>query len=279
MLWPRDIGEEPLYAALAEALAIAPCLSPATFGEASSCCIDILALPHNAVRQELCDMFKMYRAMADMGTTLLLCDVKASTLWFRTFSKFVGRHMLTWHDTHVFPWFLNIVQTEPLVRLRVSKLSESRNEVEKLTQLLYAKQARLSAQIASQAPVELIRVQLVDVVHGCVEVAGKMALYLREVESFIAPKLQDAGVSPEDRDDIFRNIVQRMLADGTERIDLPLLVRWMPRATMKAWLARCAIDRHGRGIAIADFNRWQRDYLGERHVKVVRELVQRAENT
>lgn len=223
-------------------------------------------------------MISMYRAMADLGSALSFLDVKASTLWFRTFSKFLGQYVFTWHKENLFPWFSETVQLEPIRRIDMTRLLNEREDVASLAKTVYGKHARLSAEVSGQAREDLARVQFVDAVIGAVRLAQRLVEYFRSVESFIAPLLLGAGVTPEDRDEQFSKIVQQMLDNGTVRIDLPMLVRWMPRSVLKEWLLRCAVDHRGRAISVSSFNRWQRDYFGDVHLKIVQGLHQKAKS-
>lgn len=221
-------------------------------------------------------MFSMYRAMADLGNTLTLSDVKATTLWFRTFSKFLGQYVFRWHQQDLFPWVYERLQLEPSRSSEIEKLCAQREEVASFAKTVYAKYARVSAEVSDDSAEDVDQSQFVEAAIASVKLAERLVQYFRDVESFVAPSLKKSGVTPEDRDKQFSMIVEHMQANRTVRMDLPILVRWMTRSNLKDWLVRCAVDHRGRTISFSSFNRWQRDYFGEGHLKIVQDVMEKS---
>lgn len=278
-IWDKDDSKstEQFHSFLETVNSFPISLSPSTYGEPVSFCLDIVALPHNAVRQELSDMYFMYRSMADLHDSLKLRDVKNSTLWFRPFCRFLIENVLKWHGEEYFPWFCSIVDLQPADRVpKMAALKCCHEEALAMSKELYKKQARLSAMFLKELKCEQIRIQFLDVVSNSCGLACQIVKYFRSVETFTAPLLYDRGVTKDDRDSIFRSFSKRVLTGGHAEIDLPMLVRWMQHSVMRSWLKSFAIDSMGRSIPLWVYNKWQSEYFIERHRSIVSNLVERA---
>lgn len=275
-LWGEGGNEGSSFSTFVNFLSESPSLCLSRYGEQNSCYLDIFTLGHNAVRNELSDMFVMYRSMADIGGSLTHGNVKASTLWFRAFYKFTMRNVLSWHKEQVFPLVHLTGQLDKEEEGKMELLQKHREKVENVLRTLYEKQAHLSSELSRDAKRELVRRQFVDVVCGAVDLAFKLTDYFRAVEIHIVPILDARGLFKEDRDTLFKKLCLLIQEAGTEQIDIPMLITWMPRAELREWLMTCAVDHRNRTIPLWIYNSWQTDHYHERHRKLVEDIVAKA---
>lgn len=275
-VWGDGGDEGALFSTFVDFLSESPSLCLSRYGEQNSWCLDIFTLGHNAVRNELSDMFVLYRSMADIGASLTHGNVKASTLWFRAFYKFTILNVLSWHKEHLFPWVHLAAQLDKDEEGKMASMYKHRDKVEDLLRALYERQARLSSQLSRDANLELVRVQFVDVVCGAVDLAFKITDYFTAVETQIVPILDVNGLNKQDRDALFMKLCLLIQEAGTEQIDIPMLIMWMPRAVLREWLTTCAVDHRNRPIPLWMYNSWQTDHYHERHRKLVEDIVAKA---
>lgn len=267
------MDENALYSTFANTLSDTPLLCLSSFGEENSWSRDLLTLGHNAVRNELSDMFVMYRSMADIGEYLTHGDVKASTLWFRAFYKFTTQNVLSWQKEEMFPQICSAVTLDKKEERQMLSLDSQRDQAMELLQILYAKQARLSAELSRDAKQESVRLKFVEIVCDVVHLAFKLIEYFKATETFLLPLLDSSGLVKQDRDEFFKKMSLRIQEVGTEQIDIPMLITWMPRSRLRQWLTACAVDHRNKPIPLWMYNDWQTNHYHERHRKLVEDLV------
>lgn len=276
-MWGDRANESPLFCTFAGILADCPvlCLSP--FEDGSSWGRDVLFLGHNAVRNELSDMFVMYRSMADIGEDLSRGDVKASALWYRAFCKFAIHNVFGWHKEELIPRIRASVKLDREDEVQIHSLNMSCGEVTEALRVLYAKQARLSSELSRDADHELVRLKFVEIVCDAANLAFKIAAYMKTAETVLGPILDfGGGLQKQDRDELFKKLSLRIQEAGTEQIDIPMLVTWMKKGNLREWLTNCAIDHRNRPIPLWMYNDWQTNHYYERHRKLVDGIVAKA---
>lgn len=87
LVWAGPDGPA-AYAAFHATSLRAPVLCPAEFGTRAKWAVDVFSLPHNAVRRELMDLFKMMADAALLGTALTAAHVREVAAWWKVFHDF-----------------------------------------------------------------------------------------------------------------------------------------------------------------------------------------------
>lgn len=279
LLWVGGDVQTKIYDDFINALGSTPDLDLSTYGEPHSHCLDITSILHNAVRQELHDMYHMYRAMGNLGDALTLAEVKNCTLWFRPLYKFLVNIVLKWHEKVYFPWFVTKVEQRGLSNLeKMGKLHGDLFKAMEDARTTMNKHARLSAELSGASRDELIRVQFLDAVLGATNLAHHVCTYMRHLETHTTPLLDKSGLAKADSIDMMRSISKWVMESGTIELDLPLLLRWMPRVRLREWLRQYGVDSKSRPIPFWMYNEWQRDKLESTHIMLVREVLDRVDD-
>lgn len=276
VVWGPDCEASPVFRAFCEAHFSSPSVSPSPFGENKSWCLDILTLGHNAMRQEISDMYLMYESMVKLGVHLNNQDVKVSTLWFRTVWKFLTKIILDWEGEVFFPWMSERVKQIAGSEEVLESLTRRRGTIAVMSNAVCTVQASLSSELSGEAKMNNVQLKLTQVLKSVNDLGTKLLEYFRICEKLAVPLLIQSGVNREERDSMFRQLVARVFQQKTADMHLPMLVRWMPQNTRTTWLKRYAIDNRNRRVPLQTYNIWQAECYSERHHRLVQEIVRRA---
>ncbi|GAB0491582.1 hypothetical protein MMPV_002836 [Pyropia vietnamensis] len=159
---PRDLSVEPVwvgpdgpaaYAAFHATSLRAPVLCPAEFGNRAKWAVDIFSLPHNAIRRELMDLFKMMADAALLGTSLTAAHVREVAAWWKVFHDFF-LDIRGLEGGVILPWVGAARSSAPDLGYFLEALAEQRELIENLRADAHAAFRRLYMALdpAGEAP-------------------------------------------------------------------------------------------------------------------------------
>ncbi|KAA8496479.1 hypothetical protein FVE85_0208 [Porphyridium purpureum] len=233
-----------------------PVLIPAPYGEKWS--MDVFALPHNALKRELLDLYKILGSLQRRMIDLRHSDIDDFYNWWEVFEAFILDYF-DMEEKIVFPWIQSRI---PLGKTKFSQTQRSilKGRLSKLMHDVDECEYKFSYLPAGEVLPRLL--QCMD------KFSPRLLEYLGEQERRL-PRALDKKFAAADKAVLDQKLMDYMMQAKYTNELVTIMTRWLNDAQLKEWKRT-----NLKGTARLSYTMWKNS-LYKNHVSIVTEMIQR----
>lgn len=214
--------------------------------------LDIFALPQNAIRHEVDNLYTILMAIAQKKQMLTMKDLDRLTLWLTMFRSFVEKY-LDLQEMLIYPWIER--ESKPIVGdLSRQKRGEARNNIFKLLQIVYD----TPKMAPGKYPRPLLWYFYPELRKNVDKLVSALLTHLATIENTL-PQLLKRIYQPKDSQNMRKDIVDGFHSNPYKREHVVLLGKWLQlpqyRRHYRHWKSE-----NIRGTRAVSFQEWETLY-------------------
>mmetsp|Transcript_53580 Transcript_53580/g.131254 ORF Transcript_53580/g.131254 Transcript_53580/m.131254 type:complete len:376 (-) Transcript_53580:59-1186(-) len=218
---------------------------------------DVFALPHNAIRQELIDLYTMLGAIYKRGTKTSREEDEHFSEWWVVFAAFLSEYFEV--EKHILMPLLGQAEDDPLhkqdIAVLISQLDGARNKLTSHLQTVSEVVDKLFVQ-----PMKELFGQLCQALDDFVPL---LLSYFNEEEDVLPAYIMGYHAANA-KDTTNQKIADHLLNGKNPQTNIVLLVAWMDnRDHLSQWKKKAL-----RGFAKMQFSRWETKF-NKTHKKII----------
>jgi len=233
-----------------------PVIIPTPYGETWS--MDVFALPHNGIRRELVDLYKIMESLVKRHLDLRHSDIDDFYNWWEVFEGFVLAHF-DLEEKVVFPW---VTERVGLAKTSVGKASRmvTKGRITRLMREVADLEERFVYSPAGE---------ILPRLYGLVEkFTPRLLAYFGEVEKIVPSRL-DNCFQPKDKKVLDSKVMNAVMKSKFSSELVVLLTRWLPDGHLTPWKRN-----NLKGLGRVSYGMWKSE-MEKRHFAPVEDFVER----